>query len=182
MSSLLPPSATSLMRALDQADAAALDAVDVDQLATLASPWSCPVAVIPYLAWAYSVDTWSQSWTEAEQREVVGASLRVHARKGTRGGIEDAVAPFGGGLLLEEWWQAEPPATPHTFTVRVIPGGSIRESDWFRALFDTLDQAKPLRDHYTALVDQQATGNVEIGVVASSAVFVHYDATVERAA
>lgn len=180
MSSLLPPSASRLMRTIEAVAEDRLGALPVSQLATLANPATCPVQVLPFLAWAYSVDAWSEAWSESEKRAVVGASLRVHARKGTRGAVNDAMAAFGAGLLLTEWWQAEPPATPHTFTLR-IAAGADRGTAYFRALFEQLDRAKPLRDHYTALVDSNATGGFEIGIVGSSAVFHHITTTAVRA-
>lgn len=182
MNSLLPPSATPLMLALEGADAAGLDAIETDVVATLATPDVCPAKVLPFLGWGYSVDAWSTEWTDAEKRAVVAAALGIHARKGTRGGLDDAVAPFGAGLIIQEWWQADPPAAPHTFTVRVTAGGQVRPADWFRALYDTVDQTKPRRDHYSVLVDQTATGAVEVGVIGSAAVFAHFDTTATRAA
>lgn len=181
MATLLPPNATPLMRELAAADAA-IEGVNVAVVATMADPANCPLAVLPFIAWALSVDTWSEAWSEAEKRAVVRDSLAMHAHKGTRAGMDTAVAASGGGLLVEEWWQQDPPGQPNTFTLRITPGGVARAPDWYRALFATLDAAKPLRDHYAVLIDQLATGNVEIGVIASAAVFAHFDTTATRAA
>lgn len=170
MNSLLPPSATPAMRALELADATALDALDIDQLATLGTPHDCPIGIVPFLAWAFSVDTWSEDWSDAAKRAVAIAALGVHTEKGTRGAVEDAIEAFGGGISITEWWQQNPAGTPHTFRLDVL--ASANEGDSFlRALLDTVDQAKPLRDHYTPQVRQTGTGGIELAAAGSGAMF-----------
>lgn len=51
---LLPPSASGFMRSTEQASTR-LDAIPVD-LRKLWNSDECPVALLPYLAWALSVD------------------------------------------------------------------------------------------------------------------------------
>ncbi|HCI6872017.1 TPA: phage tail protein I, partial [Klebsiella variicola subsp. variicola] len=33
-------------------------------LRDLWDPWKCPVKFLPYLAWAFSVDRWEETWSE----------------------------------------------------------------------------------------------------------------------
>ena len=84
--SLLPPNATAGMRAIEQAAARRLAAIDTP-VATLWSPATCPAALLPWLAWAFAVDVWDSAWPEATKRSVIAASLEVHRRKGTRGAL-----------------------------------------------------------------------------------------------
>lgn len=43
-------------------------------LRRLWNPDNCPVNLLPWLAWAYSVDRWDSEWPEETKREVVRAS------------------------------------------------------------------------------------------------------------
>jgi len=65
--------------------------------ATLWTPATCPAALLPWLAWALSVDEWDGTWPEERQRAVIAASVAVHRRKGTRGAVVAALAAAGYG-------------------------------------------------------------------------------------
>ncbi|PJD87429.1 phage tail protein I [Enterobacter hormaechei] len=43
-------------------------------LRRLWSPDDCPANLLPWLAWAFSVDRWDESWPEATKREVIRAA------------------------------------------------------------------------------------------------------------
>lgn len=92
---LLPSNATPLERATVQMLAEFL-APDVP-LATLWLPASCPIAVLPYLAWALSVDEWDPLWSEDRQREVVAAAVLIHQHKGTPWAVKRTLAVMGYG-------------------------------------------------------------------------------------
>jgi phage tail P2-like protein len=83
MNSLLPPNASPQEAAIEAATARIAD-VPVPN-ASLWTPATCPAALLPWLAWALSVDEWDGTWPEERQRAVIAASVGVHRRKGTRG-------------------------------------------------------------------------------------------------
>lgn len=56
--------------ALRGAGATRLSALPVS-LNQLWDPDTCPVALLPYLAWALSVDRWDRDWTEETKRQVI---------------------------------------------------------------------------------------------------------------
>lgn len=92
---LLPPNATALERAAADALGARLDvAVPVRDLW---SPERCPSPLLPWLAWALSVDVWETTWTEATQRRVIAESLALHRIKGSRAAVDRAIAAMGLG-------------------------------------------------------------------------------------
>ncbi|HBX3784857.1 TPA: phage tail protein I, partial [Klebsiella pneumoniae subsp. pneumoniae] len=80
-SSLLPPGSSALERRLAQACSGISD-LNVP-LRELWNPWKCPASFLPYLAWAFSVDSWDESWSEQEKRTVISESFRLHQHKGT---------------------------------------------------------------------------------------------------
>ncbi len=92
---LLPPNASPLERAMADALGARFDrAVPVRDLW---SPERCPEALLPWLAWAVSVDVWDDGWPLEARRRVVAESLARHRIKGSRAAVETAVAAFGLG-------------------------------------------------------------------------------------
>ncbi len=70
--SILPPNATAVERAIDRASAAALERLPVYLIRWVKDPDSCPLALLPWLAWEYQVDTWNINWSE--QRNAMRSS------------------------------------------------------------------------------------------------------------
>ncbi|WP_286999162.1 MULTISPECIES: phage tail protein I [Comamonas] len=56
---------------------------------------TCPLQLLPWLAWAWSVDEWDPAWTEGQQRAMVGASIKLHKKKGTVWAVRDALLRSG---------------------------------------------------------------------------------------
>lgn len=91
---ILPPSSTPLERALDQTAGARLAALP----AVVASLWNadtCPAVLLPYLAWAMSVDEWNDGWGVEKKRAVIKESRHIHQHKGTLSAIKRALAAIG---------------------------------------------------------------------------------------
>lgn len=91
---ILPPSSTPLERALDRSGASRLEALP----AVVASLWraeTCPAVLLPYLAWALSVDEWDNGWAEDKKRLVIAESRLIHQQKGTPAAIRRALAAIG---------------------------------------------------------------------------------------
>lgn len=89
---LLPPNATPLERALATACAMPHSPEEIRKL------WNhrtCPLSLLPWLAWAWSVDEWDPAWTEAQQRAMVGASIQLHKKKGTVWAVREALLRSG---------------------------------------------------------------------------------------
>lgn len=92
---LLPPNATPQERALAQAVARISD-VPVP-LRDLWSHERCPVELLPWLAWAFSVDEWGMGWSEQARRASVRDAVAIHRRKGTVWAIKRVLANAGYG-------------------------------------------------------------------------------------
>ena len=93
MSDLLPPNRTPLEAALDRTTSRLGD-VPVP-IKDLWSPNRCPVALLPWLAWALSVDEWDSDWPEARKREAIAASIEFHRYKGTVWSVREALRRIG---------------------------------------------------------------------------------------
>ncbi|BBU05316.1 MULTISPECIES: phage tail protein I [Aeromonas] len=97
---LLPPSATRL----EHLTAAAL-AYNLTPEVITATRFAdtCPAPLLPWLAWARSVDWWELAESEDQQRALIKASFRLHQRKGTPWAIKEAlkVLGFGDSTIIE---------------------------------------------------------------------------------
>ncbi|MFZ2972307.1 MAG: phage tail protein I [Ferribacterium limneticum] len=91
---LLPPSSTPLERAIDRTAGARFAALP----AVVASLWNaqtCPPAILPWLAWAMSVDEWNEQWGVDKKRAVIAESRLIHQQKGTVAAIRRALTAIG---------------------------------------------------------------------------------------
>ncbi|WP_375170719.1 phage tail protein I [Marinobacter sp.] len=146
---LLPSNATPLERAAAEA-LAEIQRVPVP-LRTLWNPQTCPAQLLPYLAWAFSVDRWDPTWTEAAKRDVIATSFYVHRKKGAISALRRVVDPQGYLLKVTEWWQTEPPGAPGTFALKIgVLDKGIDEETYFE-LERLVDDAKPVSRHITGL-------------------------------
>lgn len=96
----LPPNATESERAL--ADVIGDELTIPVPTAKLWSARDCPAGVLPWLAWALSVDAWSEDWTEARKRAAIANAVTVHQRKGTVGAVRRAIEPLGYDVVVDE--------------------------------------------------------------------------------
>lgn len=93
---MLPSNATRYERALLGGMLASALPVPIADL------WSadrCPIALLPFLAWAMSVDVWDEAWSETIKRSVVRNALSMHRLKGTLEGIRRHVRLAGGEVV-----------------------------------------------------------------------------------
>ena len=120
-------------------------------LRSLYNPATCPVHLLPHLAWAWSVDRWDDRWTEAAKRNAIRASFYIHSRKGTIGALRRVVEPLGYLLEVIEWWQTVPEGPPATFALRVGVLDTGITEEMFSELERLIDDAKPVSRHMTGL-------------------------------
>ena len=161
MSSLLPSNATALEQAAAQA-LAEIERVNIP-LRQLWNPETCPISLLPYLAWAFSVDRWDASWAEPVKREVVRSAFYVHRRKGTISALRRVVEPLGYLLRVEEWWETDPQGTPGTFRIDIGVLESGITEDTYIELERLIDDAKPLARHLVGLaIKLESRGKIHL--------------------
>ena len=157
MSNLLPPNATPQEHALDDATAR-IGAVPTP-IRELWNPDTCPADLLPWLAWALSLDSWQPYWPEAVKRQHIRKAVEIARRKGTAKSVRDVVASFGGAMSLKEWWQNDPPSTPHTFEILLTLGGGVPATQEFQDdVIDAVARTKPVRSHFTFSIGTSASG------------------------
>jgi len=173
MTRLLPPNSTSLEKALEMLIGARVGAIDTP-LRDLWSPADCPEELLPWLAWALSIDSWDASWPIHIRRARIAAAIAVQRRKGTTRSIQDVVASFGGQVVLREWFELDPPGDPHTFSLTVSVtgvGGAAPTATFIDQVIAEVWRTKPVRSHFDFTIAIDAVGGIGIVAAARPAIF-----------
>lgn len=161
MRSLLPLNSTPLERAIE----ATFAETTLIPLRTLYNPDTCPVHLLPHLAWAWSVDRWDPAWPEPVKRAAIKASFYIHKHKGTIGALRRVVEPLGYLIEVLEWWQTQPEGVPGTFALKVGVLDTGITEEMYRELDRLIDDAKPVSRQLTGLaISLETQGNLNIGV------------------
>lgn len=165
MTQLLPSNSTPLERAT----AAALTlGLDPSAIRGIADSARCPVDVLPWLAWAMSVEGWEAAETEEQQRALIRESIPVHKRKGTVGAIRRVLKAVGVTADYKEWTQI-PGAVPYSFELIAWANdnrageGAILSPQLFQRLRALVDATKNERSHYTLKIGARFDGGFRFG-------------------
>lgn len=121
-------------------------------LRDLVNPDTCPVDLLPWLADYLSVDAWDITWSEAQKRETIRASLGIHRMKGTIGAVKRALAALGFDVRLQEWFNQVPQAAPYTFRLLLTADQIGFSSAELARLTNVLNASKNLRSHLSEIV------------------------------
>lgn len=166
MSDLLPANSTALERLAAQAGAPIADLPVI--IRELWHPEACPAHLLPWLAWAWSVDTWQAGWSERQQRETIKQALQVQSIKGTIGAVRQALGALGYPVRVQEWFNQSPAGEPYTFRLLLdVDQAPLTQADQVKIL-DVVDSTKSLRSHLeTALLSVTSRAALSLGVVAA---------------
>lgn len=134
----------------------------------------CPDSVLPFLAYAWSVDEWNDNWSPKVQREVIRNSLWVHQRKGTLGAVKRALSAMNYDSTVIEWFQKSPKGRPGTFSIEVHPTTGII-ADNLNQIRAVIDAVKRKSAHYDVYLGY--TLPAKISAVAAATVGVEITVT-----
>lgn len=160
-STLLPPSSTAWMRSTEAATAR-LSGITV-AIRTLWTPTACPIDLLPYLAWALSVDRWDKDWPAERKIAVIQRSYWLHRRKGTRAAVRRVIEDMGFSATFAEWFDVGD--QPGTFRLEV----DVNEVGLTPKTLDELNRligdAKPVSRHLSLMtISASSRGNVWAGL------------------
>ncbi|VGF28253.1 putative prophage tail protein [Klebsiella pneumoniae] len=159
---LLPPSTSAWMRGAEAATAK-LSGITV-AIRTLWTPTACPVDLLPYLAWALSVDRWDKNWPAEKKIASIQQSYWLHRRKGTRAAVRRVIEDMGFSATFAEWFDVGD--EPGTFRLEI----DVNEVGVTPKTLDELNRlvgdAKPVSRHLAQLIIATSTrGAALAGVV-----------------
>jgi len=90
--SLLPRNTTELERAVEK------NILKFEHAALVPSIWNsdtCPAGMLPWLAWAVSVDQWDPIWSDERKRAAIDESIDIHEHKATPSAIKRILGIHG---------------------------------------------------------------------------------------
>lgn len=130
-------------------------------IADLINPDKCPVHLLPYLAWAFSVDKWDENWSEEVKRIAIKQSFFIHKHKGTINAVRRVVEPIGYLVELKEWFNTVPQGEAGTFSLTIeVPETGLNEQT-YNELVRLISDVKPVSRHLKQLaVAVSPTGTV----------------------
>ncbi|EDM0699739.1 phage tail protein I, partial [Salmonella enterica subsp. enterica serovar Newport] len=105
--------------------------------------------LLPYLAWALSVDRWDKNWPEETKRKTIKASWEIHQKKGTIRALRNVVEPFGYLIRVVEWWQEN--GTPGTFRLEIGASEDGIDADTYYEMERLIADARPVSRHLVGL-------------------------------
>lgn len=175
--SLLPPNAGTLEKGLEAATC--VPALPVP-LRDGWNPQTCPASLLPWLAWALSIDNWNAAWPIAVRRSVVAKAIEVQRRKGTIGAVNKAIASYGAAMSLREWWELSPQGDAGTFEVSLAIAdveGEPPGSEFIDAVVAEIERTKPLSRHFTFSQALEIDGAVGVIAAARPAIYARLACT-----
>lgn len=150
MPDLLPPNATQLEQDLSATQARISD-LDVSDVSNLWDSDTCPVSLLPWLAWAVGVPEWSSQWSEAVQRLAIKNAKEVRRKRGTAGAVLLALQSLGLGVVLTEWFDQDPAGTPGTFQLEIdVTDRGLSEGEHL-SIERAVNSTKNTRSHWDVL-------------------------------
>jgi phage tail P2-like protein len=169
--SLLPPNATALLRDLEEIFSDSFDLPTLNRY--VVNPDLAPAHILPWLAWALSVDDWSDNWPEQIRRNVIKASVEVHRKKGTIGALKKALQAFNySNVQVEEWFDYG--ADPYFFRVFfdiTEPGFDVNILPQVKKV---IESTKNARSHLDTL---RAYLSAEMGLVSIGSMIISKEVT-----
>lgn len=153
--SLLPSNRQPLEVALEQVLSTKYCSKTPELISAAHNPKTCPSHLLPWLAYAESVDVWSDDWTEERKRTVIEASFYIHRIKGSRRAIELALVALGQSFELVEWWETPGQQPPCTALLRFDADIQRSTGISMRDVLDAVNRTKRLALHISTHMDDQ---------------------------
>jgi phage tail P2-like protein len=178
--SLLPPNASALDRAAESVMVKHLAAIPQPHR-SLWNPDTCPIELLPWLAWSMGVEAWRTEWPEYIKRAIVRNAIQVQRQRGTVKSVRDTVASFGGAISIREWWQTTPKGEPHTFELVFTMSGQDGDQAGAAFVQDVMAEVarvKPLRSHFTFIQGLSAQASTKLACVGRPVAYARLDMNV----
>ena len=144
---LLDENATPLMRALDEVVGERMAAMRLE-LARNWNPETCPVELLPHLAWVARVFLWDGDWTDEKKRRAILWTMRLRKLRGTLGAVKDGLEALGLKAAVVPWWQEQGDTT------RSFDASTMRDFQVFAWANDNLDNDSTISGRKIELIRQ----------------------------
>ena len=175
---LLPHTAGDFQRDLEIVTAERMQGIE-NPLRDLWNVDTCPEHLLPWLAWAFSVEVWAHDWPEAIKRNVIRDAIAVHRTKGTRRAVELALAALNMRIDLHEGFELDEHGDrygpTHTFTLDtfaddIFDAGFQINARLHAIVTELIANVKPVHVHFTLRIGEKKGGTVFVRTASSQQV------------
>ncbi len=167
---LLPHTANDFSRELEIVTAERIEGIE-NPLHDLWNVDTCPEHLLPWLAWAFSVEVWEHAWSEEIKRNVIRDAIAVHRIKGTRRSVELALEALNMRIDLREGFELDEhgdrygPA--HTFKLDafaddIFDAGFQIDARLHAIVTELIRNVKPVHVHFTLRVGEKFDGHIHV--------------------
>ena len=138
MSELLPPNATTLEKDIDASLSTSV--ISVSPVSSMWNPQTCPLALLPFLAWALQTPEWDSAWPEQTQRDAIEQSIIINQQIGSVASIRRVLESTGYGTATID----EDNVADHWAEYRILLTQpiTIKQADQVRRI---LEETAPIR-------------------------------------
>lgn len=172
MNSMLPPSSTPLMRAIEAVIANRYAAIPVPH-EVMQNPHKCPAQFLPWLAWEKRVPFWNEDWPEERKRTAIASSYDLNSLRGFVPGVLLGLEVIGlSGARHIEWHEEVPEATPGTFRIELPAqeniGGVVLDTARQSEILTVIDRMKRRSQHFTINIHSENGSEMTLAAAMSS--------------
>ena len=132
---------------------------------------------LDHLAASRNFTIWRDTWPLDLKRSVAKQMVAQKARMGTLSAVKLVLQSLGSSVSIKEWFEESPPAEPHTFkiTVALSEVEGTLTSEMQEDCFAMLDEAKPVRSHYTFTLSINKKGTLQVVGVPRTTTFARIE-------
>jgi phage tail P2-like protein len=135
---------------------------------------TAPVDVLPWLAWALSVDDWDTTWTEEQKRNVIRNAPATQQIKGTLGAVQLQLASVGIDVQIQEWFNQVPKGEPYTYILHVNVDQFPLNQTTLQKVIQLIETTKNVRSHMaTAKINVESEAHGYAAAVSRAGINVH---------
>jgi phage tail P2-like protein len=181
MNDFLPPNATKLERDVSETFTSISNIPN--PISTIYNVDTCPEHLLPWLAWALSVDFWDSSFSTAQKRQSIKKSFEIHLKKGTVASLEYALKILNITFDITEWF--ENGGDPYTFILNVYADSSFENNGVIitdviaEKVVQIVQQTKPVRCHGQINVGARLNSDMPMASNANILPYTHLTAECE---
>lgn len=172
-SSLLPPNHTQFEKDLETVSSR-ISNIPV-AIRDVWNPDTCPLELLPWLAWALSIDSWKDYWPESVKRARLRSAVAISRRKGTRQSLNDVVASFDVEMELDE---VSANLAPFQFNVKIdVNNVGAQNAEFTKDVLEEISRTKRSSSYFELQQQIKITAPIAITGRVRVARFIRFSAT-----
>jgi phage tail P2-like protein len=172
--SLLPPNHTQFEKDLETVSSRISD-IPVT-IRDIWNPDTCPLELLPWLAWALSIDSWKDYWPESVKRARLRNAIAISRIKGTPQSLKDVVRSFGVEMEIDE---VSEDLAPFQFNIKIdVNNVGAQNSEFTRDVVEEISRTKRSSSYFELQQQVKIAAPIAITGRVRVARFIRFSATI----